>query len=168
MDDREKTKAQLLDELTALRQRPALQEEAIRRERSEEALATRIQRMEAVQAVTIEITRELHLPTLLRLIIQRAVELVGAAAAGTIHLWDEAEQVLTTQAWHGIREWVREVRLRAGEGVLGTVAQRRQGLIVDNYQHSPYAHPMWAERLGQFEITSAPQRGTVIWVRFPL
>lgn len=156
MDDREQTKAQLLDELIALRQQVAFQAEALRRTQSEAALATRVQQMEAVRAVTIEITRELHLPTLPRLIMQRAVELVGAAAAGTIHFWDEAEQVLTTQAWHGIREWVGEVRLRAGEGILGTVAQRRQGLIVNDYQRSPYAHPMWAERLGPIAIMVEP------------
>ncbi len=71
-------------------------------------------------------------------------------------MWDEAEQVLTTQAWHGIRDWVGEVRLRAGEGLLGTVAQRRQGLIVDDYQRSPYALPMWAERLGPIAIMVEP------------
>ena len=51
--------------------------EAIRRKRSEEVLATRSRQIEAVRMVTTEITCELHLPTLLTLIIRRAVELVG-------------------------------------------------------------------------------------------
>ena len=34
--------------------------------------------------------------------------------------------------------------------------QRRQGLIVDDYQHSPYAHPIWVERLGPIAVMAEP------------
>jgi len=130
--------------------------EAIRRQRSEAVLATRLRQIDAVRAVTTEITRELHLPTLLTLIVQRAVTLVGVAQAGTIYLWDEAQQALTPQAWHGIGEWVGEVSIRPGEGLTGVVAQRRQGLRGDDYTRSPYAHPLWQERLGTVAVMAEP------------
>jgi len=130
--------------------------EAIQRQRSEAALATHSRQIDALRAVTIEITRELHLSTLLSLIIQRAVELVGMAETGTVHLWDEAEQSLTIQAWHGLGEWVRDVRMQPGEGLLGAVVQRRQGLLVNDYPRSPYAHPLWLARLRPVAVMAEP------------
>ena len=40
---------------------------------------------------------------------------------------------------------MKEVYLRLGEGVAGTVAQRRQGMIVKDYQTSPYAMRIFKE-----------------------
>ena len=97
-------------------------------ERIEEALAKRIEQLEAVRVVTAEITQELDLTTLLSLITQRAVELVEPAVSGAVFLWDAAEQVLIPRAWHGYGEWLREVRLRLGEAIVGAIAQRRTGL----------------------------------------
>ena len=109
-------------------------------ERIAEALAKRVEQLEAVRIVTAEITQELDLTTLLRLITQRAVELVEPAASGVIYLWDEAEQVLVPRAWHGYGEWLRDIRIRLGESIAGTIAQSRAGLLVNDYQTSPYAH----------------------------
>ncbi len=105
----------------------------------------RRRQLEAVRAVTAEITRELDLTTLLNLIHRRAAELVGAVS-GAVLLWDEAAQVLVPRAWHGFGEWMGEVRRRLGEGISGTVAQRREGLIVNDYRNSPHAHSLLLER----------------------
>jgi len=121
-----------------------------------EALAVHTQRLEAVQQVTSELTRELHLPTLLNLIIQRAVVLIGASGGGSIHLWDEAAQVLRTGAWYRMGGWIQELRIRLGEGVVGTVAQQRQGLVVDNYQQSPYANRTLVEHAGSLAVIAEP------------
>ena len=32
------------------------------------------------------------------------------------------------------------MRLRVGEGLAGEVAQRREGILVNDYQNSPYAY----------------------------
>ena len=101
----------------------------------------RRRQMEAIRAVTEEITQELDLSTLLRLITRRAVELLRAGS-GTVWLWDEAEQVLTPGAWHGRGEWMRGRRLKRGEGIAGTVAERRTGFLVNDYPASPHAHPL--------------------------
>jgi signal transduction histidine kinase len=110
------------------------------RKRAEAALAERTRQLEAVRAVTTEITQELDLTHLLELIIQRAVDLVGAGQ-GLIRLWDGAEQTLVPKAWTGAREGRAVVPLRLGEGVAGTVAQRREGMIVNDFPSSPYALP---------------------------
>src|SRR5262245_24554131 len=108
------------------------------RQRAEEALAARIAQMEAVCTVAEEITRELELPTLFQLIIRRAIDLLHADN-GIIYRWDEATHTVMPRAWCNFGEWMSEVRLRPGEGVVGTVAQRREGMIVNEYQQSPYA-----------------------------
>jgi signal transduction histidine kinase/DNA-binding response OmpR family regulator len=119
-------------------------------------LILRIQQLEAVCTVTAEITRELDLTSLLALIIQRAVELVEAAVSGAVFLWDEVEQVLIPQAWHGYGEWLRGVRLKPGEAIAGAVFQSRQGLLVNQYQTSPYAHPIFIRHTGATAILAEP------------
>src|SRR5262249_47043551 len=55
------------------------------------ALAERTRRLEAVRCVAAEVARELDLNMLLDLILERAVDLLGAEG-GIIWLWDEALQ----------------------------------------------------------------------------
>jgi signal transduction histidine kinase/CheY-like chemotaxis protein len=98
--------------------------------------------LEVIRDVTAEITREIELPHLLRLIQRRAMELVGAAS-GSLYMWNEASQLLTLEAWHG-GDPTLDVPRKLGEGVIGTVAQRRQGVIVNDYPSSPLALPIFA------------------------
>jgi len=120
-----------------------------------EALIRRTRQLDALRAVGTEITRELDLPTLLGLIVRRAAELVGAAS-GTVFLWDERDQVLVAEAWHGFADWRRGVRLQLGEAVAGTTAQRREGMIVNDYRTSPYAHPVTLDRTGITAVLAEP------------
>lgn len=115
-----------------------------------DALAERTRQLEAVRAVTAAIAREPDLTSILTLINQRAVELVGATS-GTVWLWDQEAQRLIPAAWSGVGEWIRGRRLRLGEGISGTVARRREGLIVNDYRTSPYASSLALERA---EITA--------------
>jgi PAS domain S-box-containing protein len=108
------------------------------RKTAERALAERTRQVEAVRAITIEITRELDLGRLLELIVRRAVELVGGAA-GAVILWDDATQSLVPRSWHGCGDWIADTRGHLGEGLTGTVALRRQGMRVNDYAASPYA-----------------------------
>jgi PAS domain S-box-containing protein len=125
------------------------------RQRAEEALAARIAQMEAVRTVAEEITRELDLPTLFQLIIQRAMDLLHADNS-IIYLWDEATHTVRPRAWCNIGAWIGGVRLSLGEGVVGTVAQRREGMIVNEYQQSPYALHAYVPYLRQFAIVAEP------------
>ena len=125
------------------------------RQRAEEALAERTRHLETVQAVSAELIRELDLPTLLGLIIRRAAEFVGAEA-GAVYLWEEGGEALVPRAWHGLGEWVEKLRLRPGEGVAGSVAQRREGMIVNDFQTSAYAHPFILAHSGLTAVLAEP------------
>ena len=126
-----------------------------KRRRAEEGLTRRTHQLEAIRNVNEEIARELDLTVLLELITQRAVDLVGAGD-GTIRLWDEAEQTLVPKAW--TRSSARRVLplLRLGEGVAGTAAQRREGLIVNDFRASAYAVPAITQDSSHTAVLAEP------------
>jgi PAS domain S-box-containing protein len=114
------------------------------RKSAEEALAEHAHRLEVVRALTTELTRGLDLSSLLDRIIRYAVDLAGGASGG-MTLLDEATGLLVPQAWFGHPDWFGQMRWRLGEGVVGRVAQRRQGEIVNDYRASPHALPTFLE-----------------------
>lgn len=119
---------------------------------ADDALRTHAERLEALRAVSAEITRELHLPRLLDLIVRKAVELIGGTG-GTIYLWDEVGQRLTPHVWVGHSgAWGRDGQVRLGEGLAGLVAERREGVIVNDYRNWPHARPFI---LQQTNVTAA-------------
>ncbi len=118
----------------------SLEQEIDARTQAEESLAARTRQLEAVRAVSHEITGELDLPRLFEVIHRQAANLLGASG-GAIFLWDEAEQVLVPFPWHGLGDWMAAARRPLGQGVTGVVAQRRKGLIVNDYRTSPLAYP---------------------------
>jgi len=126
-------------------------EDVSERRRAQDALLFRTSQLEAIRAVTSEITRELDLPTLLGLIAQRAMELVGGQAA-VVSLWSEAERALVPRAWRGYGEWMGKLRTPLGVGLSGGVAHRRRGMIVNEYGAWPSAR---GEILERAPITSA-------------
>ncbi len=119
------------------------------------ALERRTLRMQALRTYTSEITRVLDLTTLLYLVTRRAAALVGAVS-GVVYLWDEAVQALSADALYSLGEWTRGKRLRLGEEIAGTVAQRREGMIVNDYQTSPYASSIFLERAGFTAVIAEP------------
>jgi PAS domain S-box-containing protein len=157
MRDDGQTKGQLIHALTSLHQRIAVLEALdAERQQTQKALDKRIKQADAMRAVTTEITRELDLTSLLELITRRAIDLVEAATSGVVYLWDEADEILTPRAWHGIGAWLSEVRLGLGEGLAGAVAQRREGLLVNDYQTSPYVRGLFVERHGVTAVVAEP------------
>jgi PAS domain S-box-containing protein len=96
--------------------------------------------LEAVRAVSAEITQELDLAKALRLVAQRACALTGAAAAD-IDLWDKDRQLLVPNTSYGHTAPRPTTTRRLGEGVMGTVAETRRGLIINDYRSNPIAHP---------------------------
>jgi PAS domain-containing protein len=157
MKDNQTTQAQLLDELDGMRQRVAALERLETRSRlAEELLADHMNQVDALRTVTAEITRELNVEKLLGLITQRAVGLVEAATSGAVYLWDEASEVMIPQAWHGRGEWMRDMRIKIGKGLVGAVAQHRQGLLVNDYLSSPYVNRDFWDRLGFTAVVAEP------------
>jgi putative methionine-R-sulfoxide reductase with GAF domain len=109
-----------------------------------ETLAERSQQLDALRAVTEAIMREPNVRVVFTVVSQHATALTGAAAA-SVRLWDDAEQILIPVAWYGVGDWMRERVLRLGEGISGRAARRREGMIVNNYRTSPYAIPVVQE-----------------------
>jgi signal transduction histidine kinase/DNA-binding response OmpR family regulator len=99
--------------------------------------ARRTRQLEAVRTAMQEITRELDPATLPELISRRAVALVDATSGG-VCLWDEAVQVVAPAAWFGDERLLTDGACRLGEGIAGTVAARRRGMVVNDYATSPY------------------------------
>jgi signal transduction histidine kinase/DNA-binding response OmpR family regulator len=125
------------------------------RDHGSAALTEHTERLEIVRAVTEEITRELDLTTLLALIVRRAAELIGVPSS-TIYLWEASSGTLIPQAWYGLGEWIRAVRFQMGQGVPGAVAQRRAGMIVNDYRSSPYVNPLFIEHTGITAVLASP------------
>ena len=117
----------------------AVKEDITEQKRMQKAAEVRTHQLEAIRAVTAEITRELDLHRLLSLITQRATELVGAVSGG-IYLWDDAAQLLVPQPYHGAGLSRERFPRRLGEGLMGSVAQERRGALVNDYRTSPLAH----------------------------
>lgn len=125
----------------------ALAQRVLRQERATVAadLAARTRQLEAVRAITLEIARETSLAPVLELVLRKAADLVGAVS-GAVFLWDDANHVLAPQAWLGCGVWMRDLRIKLGEGVIGLAAARRQEMVVHEYAASPYAHPVFTGR----------------------
>jgi signal transduction protein with GAF and PtsI domain len=73
-----------------------------------------------------------------------------------VSLWDDGQLLLVPTVWHGLPGCVQQVRLRLDEGLEGTVARRRQGMIVNNYRSSPYFQPTYAQQLNRPAIIAQP------------
>ncbi len=122
---------------------------------AQHTLGTRHRHQETIRAITAELLGELDLAILLRLIPDRATELLGVHT-GALHLWEPEEQALVTRAYLGYDSWRGDVRLRFGEGVVGAVAQRRKGMVLNDYPRSAYALPVFVERTSTTAIVCEP------------
>ena len=123
--------------------------------RAEQALTRRTAHLEAVRNVSTEITRELDLSALLGLVVRRAMELVSATS-GAILLWDGEAQVLTPRAWRGHGEWFGAARWHLGEGIAGIVAERKEGMVVNEYRTWQGAHPLILQRTAIAAVLAEP------------
>jgi signal transduction histidine kinase/sensor domain CHASE-containing protein/ActR/RegA family two-component response regulator len=134
----------------------ALHHEIAEREHAETALSRRLEQLEVLRTMGAELTRELDLPILLHLMIHRATELVPEAASGVIFLWHEESGLLVPQVWLNHGDWMRDVKLALGEGVAGVVAQRREGLRVNEYGRSPDGTSLFLDPLGPRALIAEP------------
>lgn len=103
-------------------------------------LRARTEQLEAVRAGTADLLQERDPVILLELLVRRAAMLIGVGS-GTVLLWSEAENRLIPRASIGRGAWASTIRLGLGEGIIGTVAQSRHGMVVNDYQTSQYANP---------------------------
>jgi signal transduction histidine kinase/ActR/RegA family two-component response regulator len=125
------------------------------RQRADAALTVRTRELEAIRALSVEITRELDLSRLLVLLIERLGALIGGGVA-SIHLWDAQAQCLNARVSKAADPWRRQLCMRLGEGVSGTVALRREGLIVNDFRSSTYCTPFHAQHSHHTAVMAEP------------
>lgn len=107
----------------------ALQESEARfRQRSTELVA--------LHGISLHLNTVQELSDLLRLVVDRAVNLLGATAGG-IYLYDELQDVLTFAVGTGFVAEFLGRTLKPGEGLAGRVFTRRQAMTVADYATWP-------------------------------
>lgn len=110
------------------------------RQQTEAALTRRIAQMQMIHTIAQELTRELDFQPLLQLLVQRTTDLLHASRS-VLYLWDEGTETLHPQAWWNAPDWLGELRLKRGEGLVGVVAERRAGVRVHDTQQAPMPSP---------------------------
>jgi PAS domain S-box-containing protein len=115
----------------------------------------RIRQLEALLSAAAEVTSQTDLTRLLE-VISLAIGGILHIGPGTVFLWDEGAQLLIPHfaAGSGVRRKV--IRLRIGEDVAGVVAERRAGLLVNDYRTSAYALPAYLEHGDASAVLAEP------------
>jgi len=104
-----------------------------RRKRAEETLEKHNRALQTLHQVTLDIGSELKMPTLLRSIMERAVNLLDADRGGGIYLYYADGNVLRLAEGSGINEGRVGAVIQLNEGMSGRVFQSAQPLIVNDY-----------------------------------
>ncbi len=166
MKDQNKTKAQLINELTVLRQRiTELEKLESEHKWVEEVLDRRAKELAALQTTVLEITAPHVLPILLQTIVERAVSLLNAKSGGMYLCDPDRREVHCVVSYNTPHDYKGTV-LKYGEGAAGIVAQTGEPLIIDDYR-------TWSKRAAVYEkdqpfsaVLSAPMiwQGKVIGV----
>ncbi len=109
----------------------------------------RVSEMEALRKTTLDISRQLDLPQLLRSIVERASALVGTAAGG-LYLYHEEEEELELVVSQYLDQDHSGTRIKLGEGLSGKVVLSGEPMFVEDYEN-------WEGRSPQYE--GRPFRG---------
>ncbi|MCK6627655.1 MAG: GAF domain-containing protein [Anaerolineae bacterium] len=118
-----------------------------------EAERKRVAILTALHQTGLDLSAQLDLPTLLRIIVERAAALLEAPM-GDLYLMQPTaptqgkpgEPILELAVSHNLPRQYLDVHLRLGEGLSGRVAETGEPLIVDNYR-------TWSGRTAVFEDT---------------
>jgi PAS domain S-box-containing protein/putative nucleotidyltransferase with HDIG domain len=110
------------------------QQAAVALERADlyEDAMRRVFEMQALRETTLDMTRQLDLPQLLRLIVERAAGLVGTEG-GALYLHRPERDELELVVSHNLATDYRGFCLKAGEGLSGKVAVTGEPLAVEEY-----------------------------------
>jgi PAS domain S-box-containing protein/putative nucleotidyltransferase with HDIG domain len=106
----------------------------------------RVFEMEALRKTTLDITRQLDLSQLLRLIVERAAALSGTEA-GALYLYRPDQNELELVVSHNLGQDYTGLRLQAGEGLSGRVLLTGEPLAVEDYSN-------WEHRSHKYDDAS--------------
>ncbi len=125
------------------------------RKRAEEIIKQRAEEMAALQSVLLDVTAEHDLPALLRIIVERAAELLKAPAGGMYLCDPELREVRCVVSYNFSRDYTG-VTLRYGEGAAGWVAEMGEPLIIDDYRQWPNPSRVYAREQVLTGVLTAP------------
>jgi PAS domain S-box-containing protein len=106
---------------------------AIARLEQMEALRSRAEELDTLQATVLDITAPYDLSTLLERIIERAMRLLGAEGGGMYLCDPEKREVRCVVSYNTPHDY-RGVVLKYGEGAAGRVAETGRPVIVNDYR----------------------------------
>lgn len=104
----------------------------------------RTSELEALREVSLEITAQLELPSLLEGIVRRAAELLDANGGG-LYLYHPEEEELELVVSYSLETDYTGARLEVGQGLSGRVVASGQPIIVDDYHSWEGRAPVYEE-----------------------
>lgn len=113
------------------------------RKRAEQELERRVRELDALQQMLLDLTAERDVSLLLRKIVERAANLLGAAGGG-LYLADHARQEARCVVSYGTPRDFTGAVLKFGEGAAGITIQSGTALRIDDYRR-------WEHRAARFE-----------------
>jgi PAS domain S-box-containing protein len=113
------------------------------RKRAEDELEKRAEELELLQKTVLDITTTQNLPGLLKAIVERACQLAGATAGGSMYMYNqEKQESYCAISYKTPANYVGNT-IQTGEGAAGKVIQTGQPLNVKNYRTWPGRSPMY-------------------------
>src|SRR5215471_17356354 len=91
---------------------------------------------------------------LVKLVAEHASALLHGDAVA-IYLWDDAAALLRPVYSNDVHQPLEDQPLRAGQGAAGQALQRRESVVVDEYQHWEHA-VQWALERGLQSVEAVP------------
>ncbi|MFU8771784.1 MAG: diguanylate cyclase, partial [Anaerolineales bacterium] len=105
---------------------------ALEQARLYEVERQRVEQLDALRATAADITAELELPKLLKIILKRAITLISATG-GDLGLYDKDTDQLLIVTSHNIGKDYTGTKMTMGEGVMGSAAKTLKPLIIQDY-----------------------------------
>lgn len=121
------------EEIEALQAAAGAIGSSIQRKQAEEILRQRATELATLHEVSLEITSPYKLPTLLQMIVERAVALLGGTGGG-LYLCDPEKQEVECVTSANTTSDFTEVKLKYGEGAAGIVAQTGKPIVIGDYR----------------------------------
>jgi len=122
----------------------SIQEDISEHRRLEEAERRRLQELEALRATMADISSELDMDKLIRKIMERVLALLDANQ-GMLCLYRPAQGDLEVVVSYNQNRDYTGTRFALGEGGVGTVAETRRPMIIQDYQHWEKRSPKYID-----------------------
>lgn len=152
MNDDEKTKEQLMQELARLRRQVAeLEQVEDERKRAAESLQQRNDYLAALHEATLGLIGRLELTDLLQAIIKRASALANTPH-GYVYLLEPGDTEMELRVGIGIQSEAVGHRIKPGQGVAGHVWKSGRPLIIDDYKNWPGRPPGYEQSVLQSAV----------------